>query len=210
MNLIFVTLANFFFFCNFSSFFLLPVFIREIGGGESQIGYVMGSFGITSLLCIPFFSTLIDRHGRKIFMVAGALLMTAASVCFVFVENLGALIYALRLLQGAAFAAFFTSAAAAVSEMAEKNRIAERLGFFGAFTIFSYAAGPSVGELTVGLVGKDGFFFYAASCGLVSLALSLFVREKNVKRDGEEKPFASFFKIFVTRQYGVILFSIFS
>ncbi len=206
MNFIFVTLANFFFFCNFSSFFLLPVLIEDMGGGESQIGYVMGSFGITSLLCIPFFSTLADRHGRKIFMIAGASLMTASSVCFIFVENLGPFIYALRLAQGAAFAAFFTAAATAVSEMAEKNRIAERLGFFGAFTIFSYAVGPPVGEWATDLFGKNGLFFYAASCGLISLAVSLFVREENFKRD-DEKSFGSFFKFFVTRKYGVILFS---
>ncbi len=207
MNFALTTLSNFFFFCNFSSFFLLPVFIKNLGGKESDIGYVMGSFGVTSLLCIPVVSTLADRHGRKIFMVAGAFLMAGASLCFLFVGDLGYEIFALRLIQGAGFASFFTSAATTVSDTAEKDRIAERLGIFGAFTIFSYAIGPPVGEWVMKVWGSDGLFISAASFGFISLVLSLLTREGNFARHGDGERFGGFFKLLVARQYRAVLFA---
>lgn len=207
MNFTLITLSNFFFFCNFSAFFLLPVFIKNLGGEESQIGYVMGSFGITSLLCIPFVSTFADRGGRKIFMAAGAFMMAAASLCFIFVKDFGYAVFALRLIQGAGFASFFTSAATMVSDMAEKDRVAERLGVFGAFTIFSYAAGASAGEWIMKIWGSDGLFIYASCFGFASLAFSLPVRERVPARKRGEDRFGEFFGLFVSRQYGFVLFT---
>ncbi len=207
MNFTLITLSNFFFFCNFSSFFLLPVFIKSLGGSESQIGYVMGSFGITSLLFIPVVSTLADRHGRKVFMVSGTFLMAGASLCFLFVKDLGYGVFALRMIQGAGFALFFTSAATMISDIAEKNRIAERLGVFGAFTIFSYAVGPPAGEWIMNALGSDGFFIYASSFGFVSFVLSLLTREgKFVRQTGEETA-GGFFGILVDSKYRTILFA---
>ncbi len=209
MNFALITLSNFLFFCNFSSFFLLPIFVKELGGGESLIGYIMGSFGLTSLFLIPFFSTLADRRGCKVFMVAGAALMAGASLCFIFVKDIGYMIFVLRLLQGAGFAAFFTSATAMVPGTAEKNRVAERLGIFGAFTIFSYAVGPTIAEHIVNhWGGTDALFVYAASFGFTSLALSLMVREeKTLPRREDKKPFVEFFSLLVAKRYRTILFA---
>ena len=43
------TVANFFFFLNFASYFLLPLHIRALGGSESVIGLAMGVNGLASL-----------------------------------------------------------------------------------------------------------------------------------------------------------------
>ncbi|WP_462137646.1 MFS transporter [Candidatus Mycalebacterium sp.] len=204
MNFILITVSGFFLFCNFSSFFLLPVFIRGLGGDEAQIGYVMGSFGVTSLLCLPLISTLADRHGRKIFMTAGALAMTVASVCFVFVEEIGYSIFALRLIQGAAFASFYTAALTMVSDIAETNRLSERLGVFGGVTMLSYAAGPTVGEWIMNTLGSDGLFVYASFFSLAAFATAFFVRENNFAPQEGKKSFGEFFKLFAEKKYGII------
>lgn len=207
MNFNLITVSGFFFFCNFSSFFLLPVFIRGLGGGEAQIGYVMGSFGITSLLLLPFVSTLADRHGRKIFMTAGAFAMTSASVCFVFVEEVGYAIFALRLIQGAAFASFYTAALTMISDIAETDRLSERLGIFGGVTMLSYAAGPPVGEWIMHTHGGDGLFVYAAFFSFAAFVVSLFVREKKTASRKDGKSFGDFFKLFAGKKYGIIFLS---
>lgn len=177
MNFTLVTLSNFFFFCNFSSFFLLPVHITNLGGNESDIGWIMGAFGVTSLLCIPPVSALSDRHGRRPLMAAGALVMAAASALFLFIDGLGWEIFALRLVQGAGFAAFFTSASAAAADMAKPGRVAENLSVFGAFTILSYAAGPAAGEWVMNTAGAEGLIIYASAFGFAAFALCLFVKD---------------------------------
>ena len=203
MNFTLVTLSNFFFFCNFSSFFLLPVRIRELGGNESDIGWIMGAFGVTSLLCIPPVSSMAGRYGGKRLMAAGALLMACASACFIFIDGIGWEIFALRLLQGAGFAAFFTSASAAAADMAEKDRVAERLGMFGAFTILSYALGPSAGEWVMNAAGTDGLVLYASSFGFLSFAVCLLVRDGKFIKQQRGRMMADMF----SKRYGFILFA---
>ncbi|MYG82319.1 MAG: MFS transporter, partial [Candidatus Dadabacteria bacterium] len=163
-----VTLGNFFFFCNFSSFFLLPLFIRDIGGDEALIGYVMGTFGITSIGAIPFAAFLIDHYGRRRFMLAGSSLMFLISILYIFI---------LRLMQGVAFAFFFTSAATAVSDYVPSEIRAYGLGLFGAFTIASYSVGPPLGELVIERFSYPVFFFYTSLFSLLAFIYCFFARE---------------------------------
>src|SRR3990167_4346332 len=71
-NFALATASNFFFYCNFSSFFLLPLYIKSLGGDDAHIGYIMGSFGITSLGAIPFVTFLVDKYGRRRVILLGS------------------------------------------------------------------------------------------------------------------------------------------
>src|SRR5574341_258603 len=115
-NFTLVVIANFFLFCNFSSFFLLPLFIKKLGGDEANVGFIMGSFGITSLGSIPFVAFLIDKYGRRRFMLLGALIMCFSSLSYLLITRLSPLFYLFRIFQGVGFAFFFTSAGTAASD----------------------------------------------------------------------------------------------
>ena len=205
-NFTLITLANFFFFCNFSAFFLLPLFIKKLGGDEATIGYIMGTFGITSLASIPLVSYLIDRYGRKYFIVLGGVLMFISTLSFLFIEDLGLSVYLLRLVQGVGFAFFFTSASTSVSDYVPQNIRAHGLGVFGAFTIASYAIGPSVGEYLINSFGFDLFFIYSASFSLIAILLTLPAEEGKFTKakDGFAFPF---FMLIGSRRYRLILFT---
>ncbi|NIP29092.1 MAG: MFS transporter [Candidatus Dadabacteria bacterium] len=203
-NFSLITLSNFFLFCNFSSFFLLPLYIKHLGGDEAQIGYIMGTFGITSLGTIPLVSYLLDKYGRKKFILLGSFLMFVSSFLFVLISTLDYQIYILRLIQGVAFAFFFTSAATSVSDIVPKQSRAHGLGIFGAFTIASYAIGPSFGELIINLFGFNQFFIYTSVFSIISFLLVLFAK------DGEFvaslRPFFSGFKdIVISNRFTMLL-----
>ena len=74
-DFIFATIANCFFFINFSSFFLLPLFLDNLQYDKFQIGVLMGSFGISSILLTPITSTLIDKYGKKLSGIVALVLM---------------------------------------------------------------------------------------------------------------------------------------
>lgn len=203
-NFSLLTLSNFFFFCNFSSFFLLPLFIKELKGDEAQIGYIMGSFGITSLLTVPLVSYLIDRFGRRSFLLLGYLLMFLSSLSFIFIGEISYKIYLLRLLQGVSFAFAFTSAGTAVSDYIPKDIRAYGLGIFGAFTIASYALGPSIGEFIINNFNYNAFFVYASSFSLVSLVLSYFAVDGKFKLS-RESFVKGFFNIVISSRFSYLL-----
>ncbi len=204
INFTLIIVANFFFFSNFSSFFILPLYIKQLGGTEADIGFIMGSFGITSLGAIPFVTYLIDRYGRKPFMLFGALLMLISSLLFLALSDLSKLIYLFRMLQGIGFAFFFTSAATSAADIVPISRRAQGLGIFGAFTILSYSIGPTLGEFILNRFGFDHFFIIASSFSIIAVILILFSSitqfEKSVERFG-----LGFFRLVVSKRYSLIL-----
>ncbi|MCY3986111.1 MAG: MFS transporter [Candidatus Dadabacteria bacterium] len=199
-----VTLGNFFFFCNFSSFFLLPLFITDIGGDEARIGYVMGTFGVTSIGVIPFAAFLIDHYGRRRFMIAGSFLMFLVSLLYILISDIDAKIFILRLIQGVAFAFFFTSAATAVSDYIPSEIRAYGLALFGAFTIASYSVGPTVGELVIERAGYTVFFIYTSMFSLLALVLCFFSREGSFTVS-RRSVFRGFFGLVFSNRFRVLL-----
>src|SRR5207244_8856341 len=99
-----VTAANFCFFLTFASFFLLPLHVRALGGTERTIGVVMGTSGLAGLVSVLAVGVLLDRFGRRIFLLGGIATMSAAGGAVLLVDRLGPGVFALRGVQGRPFA----------------------------------------------------------------------------------------------------------
>lgn len=205
-NFTLATAANFFFFCNFSSFFLLPIYIKDLGGNEANIGFIMGSFGITSLGAIPFVAYLVDKYGRRRFMLFGYALMFVATLSYLFISQLSPAFYLLRFVQGVSFAFSFTAASTFVTDYIPSEKRAEGLGIFSAFTIASYAIGPSLGELVIELFGFYSFFIYASFFSLIAFVLTIFTRDGNFIRSSDRYGLG-FFRLIASKRYALILVS---
>lgn len=205
-NFSLITIANFFLFCNFSSFFLLPLFIKKLGGNEANIGFIMGSFGVTSLGSIPLIAFLIDKYGRRRFMLFGAIVMFLSSLSYLFVRELSLIFYILRMLQGIGFAFFFTSAGTAVADYIPEMKRGQWLGIFGAFTIAAYALGPTIGEVIIENLGFNLFFTYASSFSLIAIVLVYKAEDAHFKRSHDPYGF-DFFRLAFSRRYSVPLLS---
>lgn len=171
------TLANFFFFLNFASFFLLPLHVRALGGSEAQIGAVMGTAGLASLLVLPLVGLTIDRLGRRAFLLAGAAGMTLAAIGFQFVAALGPALFALRALQGLSFAAAFTATTTFAAEFAPRAQRARALGLFGLSTLLTHAIAPGLGEEVIRRAGFPALFGLATACTVIAMAIGLSLPE---------------------------------
>jgi MFS family permease len=205
-NFILVTVANFFLFCNFSSFFLLPLFVKKLGGNEADIGFIMGSFGVTSIGSIPLVAFLIDRYGRRRFMLLGAIVMCLSSLSYLIVRELSPILYILRILQGIGFALFFTSAGTAVADFVPETKRGQGLGIFGAFTIASYALGPTIGEGIIEKLGFTFFFVYASSFSLIAILLVYPTKDAPFKRSMDPHGL-DFFRVAFSRRFAPPLLS---
>src|SRR5438445_632306 len=167
-----VTAANFCFFLTFASFFLLPLHVRALGGTERTIGLVMGTSGLAGLVSVLAVGALLDRFGRRIFLLAGLATMSAAAGAFLLVERIGSGIFVLRAVQGLAFAAGFNAASTLAAEFAPEGRRAAALGLFGVSTLATHALAPTLGEQLVRLGGFPALFVAAAVFSAVGLAVA--------------------------------------
>jgi MFS family permease len=169
-----VTIANFFFFLNFASFFLLPLYVKALGGSETTVGVVMGTGGTATLLTLPLIAVMIDRVGRRRFLVLGTIGMTAASACYLWVDAIGPSLFAVRVLQGASFAAAFTATTAFAAAFAPPDRRAQALGIFGLSVLLTHAVAPAAGEEIIRRLGFQALF--AVTIGWTLMALLLAIR----------------------------------
>lgn len=166
-------LANFFFFCSVNAFNLLPLYIKTLGGTESQIGGIMGTYGLTAIFAQPVAGALTDRFGRKLFLLLGALLAVLASIGFAFSGRLDFTFFLFRVVQGIGYSAFYVANLTLVADMVPASRRGEAVGLFGISGLITIALSPALGEQLIHVAGFPTFFKAAAAAATAALLASL-------------------------------------
>ena len=170
----------------FSTFLVLPKFlVVALRASPPEIGLVTAAHNGLVVVLVPLLGALVDRHGRRRFLTAGALLMAAASLAFTRVDALGPAIYALRGLQALAFAMAYAGGSALAVDEAPPDRVAQAIGIFGLTFLSMNAVAPGVAEEVSVRVGWPAAFALAAIGALLCAALSLRLRERAGERAAE-------------------------
>jgi MFS family permease len=172
-----VAAANHFLFLIVATWSLLPLYIVEIGGSKTDVGLVMGSMGITSLGCLPLIAPLIDRYGRKLFIILGSLIAGPSNLGYLWFDSYSHLMIAVRLVQGLAFAACFNACSAAVVDLVPQEKRAQGIGLFGVSGSLAMAIGPYLGETAILSVGFQAYFILLATFGLMGLFTGFALKE---------------------------------
>jgi MFS family permease len=161
------------------SFLLLPKWlVVELSAGPVEIGLVTAAYGTATVLCMFPMGAIVDRYGRKRFLAAGALTMLASSAGFALVREIGPVLYALRALQGVAFAMAFVAGSTLAVDEAPPQRLGQALGIFGLTMLSMNAVAPAVVESVVDRAGWPPAFLLAGAGALLCLCLLPFVRER--------------------------------
>jgi MFS family permease len=166
-------LANFFFFANVNAFTLLPLYIKALGGTESQVGGIMGTYSLTAILAQPLAGALSDRFGRKRFLLLGASLGILTSMGFAYSTQLDVRFFLLRVVQGIGYSAFYIANLTLVADMVPASRRGEAVGLFGISGLITIALSPALGEQLIRVAGFPVFFQVAAAAGVACLLASL-------------------------------------
>lgn len=152
----------------FSSFFLLPKYmVVALDAGPAAVGAVTAVHGVAVVTLLPFVGVAVDRWGRRRFLTAGALLMALASFAFVWVREVGPLLYAIRAVQALAFAMAFAGGGALAVDLAPPARMAQAVGIFGLTFLSMNAIAPVCIETIATQIGWASAF---ATAGLGALA----------------------------------------
>ena len=140
--------------------------IGPLGGDEFAVGLVLGAFAVASLLMRPFAGRFADRRGRRIVLIAGALITVAASFGHLFAGTIPLLIV-MRLLLGVGEALFFVAALAAATDLAPDHRRGEAISLISLSLYLGLAFGPVIGEA---MLAWSGFGAAWMASGVIALA----------------------------------------
>ncbi len=118
---------------SFGSFYLilvgLPVYIRGIGGTESDVGLLMMLLLVARLVARPLAGAAADKWGKRVLLMTGAGTMLVATVLYQLAQGLPFLA-ALLLVYGLGWGVFGTALAALVADVVSPRRRGEAMGYF--------------------------------------------------------------------------------
>lgn len=151
---------------------VLPSFVRDsFDGSNFEIGLIVTATALTALLIRPVSGYLSDRHGHRLVMQAGALIVAVGGLLYYLPLGLPGLI-ANRLLLGVGEASLFTAGAVWTVSLAPHNRRGQLIGLYGVSMWGGISVGTFLGAVLM-RYGYDvvwGFSAAAALAGFVLIA----------------------------------------
>jgi len=156
---------------------IVPVYANdELGTGSFGVALAVGAVSPMILLFQPVAGRIGDRRGRRILILAGAVIAAASVAGYALAGSL-ALLIAFRLLTGVGEAMFLVGAATMITDLAPPRRRGEALSLYSLGLWGGLALGPLLGELVLGSDRFDAVWLLAAAFCLAAGAIGLLLPE---------------------------------
>ena len=149
----------------------LPIYFSGIGSTEVQIGVLIGTLGIASLVIRPFIGRALLRVSEKSFMMAGALLFGLGSVGYLCAFSFW-ILFLMRIVQGLGSAFIYTAAVTWVARTSPETRLGQSLSYYYAAFNVAFAVTPSLGMFLINAYNFTLLFVVCAGLSVCSLFIT--------------------------------------
>jgi DHA1 family multidrug resistance protein-like MFS transporter len=166
----------------------LPLYIKQLGitdPGDAALwsGLIFGISPLLSGLLAPLWSTLAERHGRKVMLQRSLGAFSILIVLMAFVTNIYQLLF-LRLAIGV-FGGVAAMSVALASTIAPRQQVGEAVGLIQATQLASGIAAPFIGGVIVDAFGLKGSFFLAGGLCVVAFLIITMAYSDDRERGGD-------------------------
>lgn len=183
----------------FSTFLILPAYLATaLSASAWEIGVVTSIFGLSSMVLMPLAGDWADRGARLRWAIVGCAICGVAALGFVWVTEVGARVYALRLLHGIGNAFEYVAAGALATELVPRKRLGQGLGLFGVTMLSTNALAPAIAESVAARWGWAPVFAGASLASFLAIAFLARVREP--AHDPSREPGASLLRVMLARR----------
>ena len=183
----------------------LPLYVERIGGDPSQVGLVMATLAMSSILARPYVGRLVDRLGGKPSLLLGSLIFTIGPLLYTISRSVPALLVA-RFLHGFGISAASTAYITIIAALAPPGRRGEAIGLSATAIPFALITAPAIGASFLESQGFVPLFILSASVAALSLVTAFFIVDpQSTNRDdhSNEKGEGAFFPVLCLRSVWV-------
>ncbi len=157
---------------------VLPIYIKDLGGNDQQVGFVMGSFAIGLLLSRAYLGKMADEQGRKRVILLGAAVTGIAPLGYLFLETIPQMMV-WRAFHGLSIAAFTTGYSALVVDLAPKKNRGEIVSYMSLAIPIGMSIGPILGGYLLETTGYPVILSVSSVCGMFALLFASQTKEKS-------------------------------
>jgi DHA1 family tetracycline resistance protein-like MFS transporter len=161
---------------------ILPIFTKELGAENYQVGLIAMSFPVMNFLFAPFWGSLSDRFGRRPIILLSVVITGLAYLLFSQTVNLWLLLLS-RILAGIG-SANLSVAQAYIADITSPQQRAKSMGMIGAAFGLGFIIGPTVGGYLKSVSGPgqvDMVGYLAAGLCLLNFVLALVFLPESLK-----------------------------
>lgn len=161
----------------------LPLYLSSVRFDDTQIGVLIGAFGIASLLLRPASGIALQRYAHKHIIAFGCVCFTITAPALLFLNSFWPL-FLIRIIQGTSFALVTTASFALVVEITPPERRSQSIAYFLLSANISMMIAPSFGMF---LIHKFSFSFLFITLLFISLGSALMTIPLSMIRSGDGK-----------------------
>ncbi|MDR2354276.1 MAG: MFS transporter [Deltaproteobacteria bacterium] len=170
-------------FFNFMGFYMLlstlSLYLKGNSCSDTEIGIIIGSFTISSILSRILSIPLAKSFGAVRVVRTGLIVFAIGTLFFFLIKAIPSYLAA-RILEGAGFGVTSTLLISMVAQIIPPKRMAEGLGFMGLGTTVSMAIGPLFGLFVANEFGFECMFSIMTMFTMISAAVTLMLPKINL------------------------------
>lgn len=149
----------------------LPLYLKRLGATEIEVGILIGTMGIASVLARPVVGKLLGKVGAKLFMIGGACLSVTVSIAYILIPPFWPFFF-VRIFHGASFGFFHTASTSYIVGITDPAYRARALGYFALTMNFAGAIAPPVGVILLNSFGAEYLFLVCTAISVGMLTVS--------------------------------------
>ena len=177
-------------FCIFFSFRqmqpVFPVYLAKLGASGTLIGFVMASLTVTAMVSRPFVGLLIDRSGRKKFLLLGIGIFAISTLGYSWAPSIIFLV-AFRILHGLGWSSCTTAVSTLAADIAPSQKRGTVIAYAGLASNLGAALGPIAGFAAYERFGFHGMFLTVFGVISLSLPFSIPINDPHVPSPHERR-----------------------
>ncbi len=151
-------------------------FVASIGGGEAELGWIVGVGAVGSLAMRCAQGVGIDRHGPRLVWISSLVVVLVALLGHLAIDSAeGPLVYVVRLAYHCGLAGAFGASITFISLRAPVVRMAEMIGMLGSSGFVGMALGSNLGDWITGAGGDSEMAvprLFLAAAALTGISLT--------------------------------------
>ena len=156
---------------------VIPHYVKdELHDGDAAVGVAVGAFAVGAVLLRLWAGRLGDTVGRRVLIIAGALLVAVSTLLYGAVHALWWII-AMRVVTGFGEAGFFVGAATMITDLSPADRRGEAVSYWSVAVYGGLSFGPALGDVLRGDGRYTLTFIVSAAFAFLAAVLGLFTKE---------------------------------